>query len=294
MEVLLALAVFLLVVSGGTILSVRYLETLERALDIREAALIAGEGFEAIENIAAGEWNILENSDPNIDYGLTQIGGVWQLQSNPDVTNNQFTRAIRVFPVYRDISCQITETPGTLDPDTKRVVLTLSWIIGEKNLTRTFEKYFTNWRAPGTLCTTTQAGSLELDVHGACFPRAEHKEMHGIVFRNNGFVPITIDKMVVSWYEVEGVPPPSDEKIRSIKINNMSYWESSQGVVSGTTLDLIPNLTIQPGASVSVDRFRFNDKLELNKNYFVLKAIMSDVSQTEVSTEAFLPQCDDD
>lgn len=283
MEVLLALAVFLLLVSGGTVLSVRYLETLQRALDIRQVVLIAGEGLEALENISAGEWTTIQNSNENTDYGLVQNGGVWQLQLGSDVTDNKFTRSLRIAPVYRDVSCQITQTPGTLDPDTKRISLTLSWSIGEKTFSRVFEKYFTNWRTPSDLCTVTQAGSLIINVDSATLD-TQQKQINGIVLENEGLTDITIDKMIVSWIE------QSNGEVRIITIGGTNRWHASSAgdwspsgeQPTGTELN-IANVTIPHGTSISMDKVRFNSKLD--GSIFTITAIMTDTSSTAKSKD---------
>lgn len=289
MEILLALAVLLVVLSGGMVLSVRYLETLGRSLDIREISGITQETFEAVENIGAGEWSILQNSDSNISYGLVKSQNMWQLESNPDLIKNRFTRSIRILPVYRDGSCQITSTPGSLDPDTKEVELTLSWNIGDKHLTRSFEKYFTNWRNPTPLCDTdtpapdTEAWDLEIYVDASVL-NTTHKQITGIEFRNNGIDPITIDRMIIEWKE------ESNGEIRIITIDGANRWHSSASgnwgpsgeQPTGTELD-IDNVTIQPGQNMPVDKLRFNEMLD--GSIFTITAIMGDSSRRVVSKD---------
>ncbi|GEM_PF-1074456 len=284
-EVLFGLALFLLAVSGAMILASRYLETLQKSSDIEEATFLAEEGFEAIKSISYESWNLLTDQA----HGLTKTSGVWNVQTIPDSVDG-YNRTIQISSVYRDQTCAISPSPGTLDPDTKQVEITIDWTRDSQSFSETFSKYVTNWKNAGELCSVTQAGSLVIhvddEVTKACFDKSTHKELHDVIFENSGLTPITVAELIVSWVDDDG---ESDGEILRISIYNLNYWQASSGKPSGSLLALYPDLILDPGESVSIDRFRFDTKID--EYYFTITAIMGDASQTEVTTDEFLPKC---
>lgn len=84
---------------------------------------------------------------PNIDYYVQKSGTPpkWQLVPGA-ITIDGFTKKAVFEVVKRDSNDDIVETGGIEDPDTKKVIVTVSW--QERENTRQLEliSYFTNWK----------------------------------------------------------------------------------------------------------------------------------------------------
>ena len=73
----------------------------------------------------------------------------------------------------------------------------------------------------------------------------------GTTLQDSGTSSITIDKITVSW-----TGGNASAQIRVIKIGGVTVWNSAQP--SGTILDIVPNVTLNPGAAPTpIDAFEF-------------------------------------
>lgn len=160
-EVLLALALFLILIGGSAILAFRYLNTFQAAKDLTQIQSVTKESFEAIQSLAYNNWASLQNGS----YGLNPTSGQWQLQALPDTVDNRYTRTVTISSVSRDASCQIVTQGGTADPDTKLVTVNLSWPNAGATQNKSFNQYFTSWNNP-TSCLMAQ-GSGDGDTGGS-------------------------------------------------------------------------------------------------------------------------------
>lgn len=107
-----------------------------------QADNIAKESMEAVRNIRDNNgWNQIITGV----YGLANSAGGWSFSGNQNTINN-FTRQVVVSDVRRDASSNIVESGGSLDPDTKKITVTVSW--SEKNRPHKLEliTYLTNWK----------------------------------------------------------------------------------------------------------------------------------------------------
>ena len=102
-EVLVALGIFFIFVVGTLSLAFRYLDTMNKAIDLKEVEVIVEESLEAVQSIAYDSWGLLVDDV----YGLDSSGGSWQFQANPDLIRNKYTRSVNIAPVNRDEDCNI-------------------------------------------------------------------------------------------------------------------------------------------------------------------------------------------
>lgn len=295
LEVLLALGLLAAIATAGISLSLRYIDALARANDFKTVSAVSQEGFEAVESIARGSWETLTQGT----YGLNK-GSIWALQAEPDIVDGRFTRTLEVADVNRDSSCQITAGDGVVDPETKQVTLTIEWTTSGRDLSASASKYFSNWsNDPDDLCASTEAGNLIINVDGAVLDNTK-KQVEGIVLENTSSVDVTIDELTIAWIKCELATPcvnPEDYtspgNTFSIKINASDVWHSSNGIgsptgvqPSGTTIDIV-DVVIPANTTYPLDRIRFDSKLDGSQ--FTITATMGDASQTEVTTDSFLP-----
>lgn len=137
-EVLLALAAFLFVVTALTGLYIYGRQNSGLAGNRERATLLADEALEAIRNIRDASFTNLTNGT----YGLQLSGNAWSLCStcttsgtNSDITDSIYTRQVTISPV---------------DANTKQIAVTVSW---QQNLQRpgtvSLNSQLTNWRVAG-------------------------------------------------------------------------------------------------------------------------------------------------
>lgn len=90
--------------------------------------LYAQEGLEVMRILKNQDWqNNIAPLNPGTSYYPVLSGSTWSLQTtSPGLIDNLFARIITVEDVYRDTDDNIASS-GTLDPNTKKVTVTLSW-----------------------------------------------------------------------------------------------------------------------------------------------------------------------
>jgi prepilin-type N-terminal cleavage/methylation domain-containing protein len=126
-EVLLAAAVFGVIVTAIAGALVYGRASTAQAGERNRANLLAEEGLEAIRNIRdAGYTNLVDGT-----YGLVQSGGTWTLSGSSDVTNN-FTRQVTV------------AANGT---NRKLITSNVSWAQGAGTTQTNTSTLLTNWTA---------------------------------------------------------------------------------------------------------------------------------------------------
>lgn len=87
------------------------------------AVALAEEGLEGVRVTKEADWN---NIATNGTYHPEVSGNTWVLVSGSDVVGD-YTRTLTIADVYRDANSNISDTPGTLDPSTKKITSTVTW-----------------------------------------------------------------------------------------------------------------------------------------------------------------------
>jgi len=118
--------------------------------NITRAKFLAQEAVEAIRNFRdSTEWekNGLGTLQSSISYHLEKTGSPlnWILVPG-EKQIGKFTQKIVFENVYRDSNDNITLEGGTLDPDTKKVIITISWQEKAKEKKVEITTYLTNWQ----------------------------------------------------------------------------------------------------------------------------------------------------
>ena len=107
-----------------------------------QADNLAQEAMEAVRSIRDNNsWNQITNGS----HGLASSDGYWSFSGTND-TIDVFARIISIADVRRDASDNIVESGGIIDPDTKKITVTVSW--SERSRPHEIEliTYLTNWR----------------------------------------------------------------------------------------------------------------------------------------------------
>ncbi|RLC38578.1 hypothetical protein DRH27_01960 [Candidatus Falkowbacteria bacterium] len=147
-EIVVALAIFVLIVSSLGVLIMGSFSLLARSSEFIKASALAEEGVEAVRGIRNRAWNELIYNRSGVEI----INSAWSLTGEgTDEQIGNFTRVIDFLPVYRDSTGSIAESddPGAYsDPMSKKISVSVGWDIGggsgnsvERNT------YLTNWNA---------------------------------------------------------------------------------------------------------------------------------------------------
>lgn len=145
-ELIVALALFAIFVSGAAILVVGAYTSTRRGEALTQAALSTQQAFEAVNSISGYQYNQLVAGD----YALDDSSGEWEISTAAGTEDVIVTIA----DVDRDSSNDIA-TSGTDDPHTRFLTTTVNYEVNEAN-SRTIEasQYITDWGASSTGETT--------------------------------------------------------------------------------------------------------------------------------------------
>lgn len=146
-EVIVAMALFITVAVVGITTVVGSFSVNRLGNEETEATLYAQQGIEAVRSIKNQGWTapFLATSCAS-GCGVSADNSSWEW-SGLSNTNGDYTRTISVTNVERDGNGDIVENGGTNDPDTKKIISTVTWnFTPTRNNTLTLETYLTNFR----------------------------------------------------------------------------------------------------------------------------------------------------
>ena len=111
-----------------------------------KAINLAQEEIEAVRNIRDESWDNISSLAMGADYYPAKSGlpPKWYLSAGSEAINS-FNRKVVFENVVRDVNDDIVESGGVNDPNTKKVIATVSWAEGEKTLYVELITYITNW-----------------------------------------------------------------------------------------------------------------------------------------------------
>lgn len=144
-EVVVAAAIIVLVVLGLFSAFAFFLRVGLEMPSRTQATLLAEEGIEAVKFTRDNGWN--ENIAPlllDTSYYLATSSASWIVTTTPRLDLGRFTRTVRFSAVNRDAGGNIVTSGGTLDPGTKKVVVSVSWATASGPTTRSLTTYITN------------------------------------------------------------------------------------------------------------------------------------------------------
>lgn len=149
-DILVAITIFGIVFS--TLLGVTYFSIVTSTLlkQTTQANNIVQETIEAVRNFRDGTvWDVdgLGKLATDTDYYPEATGSPlkWQLIQGRQ-TIGIFTRKVVFKDVFRDSNSNIVESGGTYDPNTKKLIATVSWQNKGRSYKVEVVTYLTNWR----------------------------------------------------------------------------------------------------------------------------------------------------
>lgn len=192
-EIIVALALFLIIAGGSVAAIVGSLTTTRLAEEESQATLYAVEGIEAVQSIRNQNWSLITNGT----YGVSNSGGTWAFSGSSDDPDGsgKFTRVITISNVNRNSSGTIVSSGGTNDPSTKLIDATVSWdFTPSRNNSVSIQTYITDWQfsrgTPGssgpTLTSCNQYCVHQAYTSGVCEPVAPPCANSGGVHKPGG------------------------------------------------------------------------------------------------------------
>ncbi len=107
------------------------------------ATQYAASGLEVVRSLQAKDFDILTETD---GVGLARQNGEWVIDQDHDM-NGKYTRVITITKVHRDGNGNIDEGGGDSDPDTMKVISTVSWrVTPSRSDSVVLETFFTRWK----------------------------------------------------------------------------------------------------------------------------------------------------
>ncbi len=145
MEAVIAIAVCMVVLVGlSSVFNLMLKSALAGTAKI-QAAYLEEEGLEAMRLLRDNSWDANIASRPaDSGFYLVFDSGVWQITDANNPIDNIFERKITLADVYRDGAQNIVSTAGTLDPNTKKVTVSVSWSDRGVTIVRSLSTYLTN------------------------------------------------------------------------------------------------------------------------------------------------------
>ena len=252
-EVLIALAVFILgIVSIGFLIldsSVSSRQGIERT----QAILLAHEGLSAARAIRDNDFDDLTVGT----HGIAISSNTWIFSGSSD-TQDQFTRTITVTDI---------------DSVTKQIQSTVAWQFSEgRQSSVDFTTYLTDWNQ-----TSGTAGDVLFSISGAVLISGD-KQLEGITIANIGSVDITIDKITATW--------SNGSSIEEIRIDGDTVWKwNSTGLpsgrqASGVELDIVDKVITADAIEVEFDQFKFDSAM--TGDTFTIVLTMTDGSTKSI------------
>lgn len=128
----------------GMIIAFQSVADLERKnTKTTQAVFLAEEALEAVRALRQDDWSNISNLSSGTNYYLTNVAGSWTLSTTQTLIDNLFDRQITVNQVYRDGNNKIADA-GTLDPNTIRVDVNVSWSQNGGEQSVELKTYLTN------------------------------------------------------------------------------------------------------------------------------------------------------
>ena len=111
-----------------------------------EAVSLAKEGMEAVRSLRDESWtNIASLSTGTTYYPKIDIDKWTLVLVDPGLVNGLYTRTVVIDSVGRDVINADIVPSGTLDDNTKRITVTVTWKENQKTEDVTIETYITNF-----------------------------------------------------------------------------------------------------------------------------------------------------
>jgi len=251
LEALLAIGLVIIFLGGFGALFVLNVNGSARVHQYEQANIIAESGIQALQTLDFGDLTL---KDP---ARLVFSNPYWTLSDGSE-TIDDFTRTVRIKEVQRDENCNIVESGGTVDPDSKFIESEVAWSdFAGRNKQILLTSLVTRWDDPQGECfQPTAAGSLVFHVETTLWFGG--KQLRELYLENGGSEPITIAYTTFIW--------DNTKQIDQVFISSVKTWSTSGpgtptgGQISGVRLDT-QDYTINAGQTVEMNKTQFSGSM---------------------------------
>lgn len=110
-----------------------------------QASFLEEEGLEAARILRDNGWTAnIATLTPDTTYYLAYNNNTWQTTSTNSYIDSFFERKIVTSNVNRDSNQNIVSSGGTLDPNIRKITISVSWLSGGATTTKSISTYLTN------------------------------------------------------------------------------------------------------------------------------------------------------
>jgi len=143
-EILVAIGIFVIISTAALSAMIGATNLGRLTKEQLQATQLAQQGFEATVSIKNNDWNSLVVGS----HGLNLVNNSWIFTGTSDLDpTSKFTRTIVIDQVNRDSNHIIITSGGTLDPETKKITVNVSWQPSPtRNNNVTYTSYLTHWQ----------------------------------------------------------------------------------------------------------------------------------------------------
>jgi len=145
-EVLIAIFIFSSVLTAVIYASNQYISGSSDNLRSAQGAFLAEEGIEAIKTIRDNNWTNISSLSTTTTYYLqfNATTSLWGATTTVSTVNGLFTRKFNLFDVKRDSNGRVVLSGGTIDPKSKKITVSVTWIAKSGTTTKSLSTYITN------------------------------------------------------------------------------------------------------------------------------------------------------
>ncbi len=111
-----------------------------------QAVFLEDEGIEVMRIIRDKSWTSISNLNADTTYylSLATSTGLWTTTTTPKMIDGIFERTVVIATVNRDVNNDIISGGGSLDSNTKKVTVSVSWVKNGATTTKQLIGYLTN------------------------------------------------------------------------------------------------------------------------------------------------------
>lgn len=217
-----------------------------------DANFAAQQGIEALQSMNFADLSNITNG--KVSFASERFS----ISSGTESLWNSMVRAITVADVYRDAACEVVTTGGTIDPDSKELVSTVTWVDNSgRNQSVSYRRHRTNYEDPqGDCFAPSAASSVSFAVDASEFFGG--KQLRKLYFTNTGDDTVTIDKLMFTWTNAA--------TLTQVFMDNGKVWsDSGPGtplvpIASGTTMDIL-DFTMVPDQTSELTKGQFSSAM---------------------------------
>ncbi len=249
LEAIIAIAIFSVVFTSLTVLYLGSYGSNLRDSERFQADMYMQQAFEAARSIRDYNFSNLTNGT----HGLSRASGYWQFSGSKDILG-QFIRSVEIDEIRRDTNCSIVESGGTIDTNSKKITVTITWDLEEGNETTISSSQYLNKWTDSTGCSL--ADNLEIDTSG-WFLSNKNKRLKGVTIKNVGSRDIVIETIDISF-----TGAPGGTKLKKIYIDGALVWKGKKSLPY--TADINDTTLSSDDGAVSTE-FRFSKNIKGSK-----------------------------